>query len=318
MLHSAFVHARPPAASGPRKRTLRPRSVLPHRAARHGIHRSGARGARPRRHDRRSALQRVRRAAAARTAPGARRHRRHARARDRRGARARARGPSARARTCRSSSAATPRPRIRSRSCRPSRRRRARRRRARDAGDLSTRSHAASRCARARSGDPTRDGGIARTAGETGRFDARRRAAARAAARRRLAPPVRVPCASSDVADRNGARLPVPLFVLLDLAAARAIRARTVDRVGLPRTSQLRSAMSLRRRRSVLVSPVAQPGAGARAAAPRHPQAVDPRAEPDRSRRAGIRSCSKRGGRSRKTSTSSSASKRRPTKGSTG
>ena len=37
----------PAAPSGSRQRTVRSRSVLPHRAARHGIHRRRARGARP-------------------------------------------------------------------------------------------------------------------------------------------------------------------------------------------------------------------------------------------------------------------------------
>ena len=61
------------------------------------------------------------------------------------------------------------------------------------------------------------------------------------------------------------------------------VGARAVDRLGLPRLRVGRRPR-LRRRRSVLVSPVAQPGAGAGAAAPRHPQAVDPGAEPRRSR----------------------------------
>ena len=61
MLHSPLhCYGRPAAASRPGQRTIRPRSVLPHRAARHGIHRGGARGARPPRHARRSPLQRVR------------------------------------------------------------------------------------------------------------------------------------------------------------------------------------------------------------------------------------------------------------------
>ena len=128
-------------------------------------------------------------------------------------------------------------------------------------------------------------GGVRRTDGESGRLRPRRRSAPGPAARRWLASAVRLPRPSSDVADRDGARLPVPLFVLFDLAAARAIGSRAVDRVGLPGLRQLRRR-HLRRRRSVLVSPVAQPRAGHGAAAPRDPQEVDPGAEPGRSRRA--------------------------------
>ena len=78
---------------------------------------------------------------------------------------------------------------------------------------------------------------------------------------------------------------------------ARAVRERSID-ARLPRLRVGRRPR-LRRRRSVLASPVAQPRAGARAAAARHPQAVDSGAEPRRSRWRGIPSCSKRGGRSR-------------------
>ena len=52
-----------------------------------------------------------------------------------------------------------------------------------------------------------------------------------------VAAAVRLPRAPADLADRDRARLPVPLLVLLDLAAARALGARAVDRLGLPRTS---------------------------------------------------------------------------------
>ena len=53
---------------------------------------------------------------------------------------------------------------------------------------------------------------------------ARRGAAAGASSRRRVAPAVRVSGASPDLAGRDRARLPVPLLVLFDLAAARARR----------------------------------------------------------------------------------------------
>ena len=43
-----------------------------------------------------------------------------------------------------------------------------------------------------------------------------------------------MPRASARVADRDRARLSVPLLVLFDLAAARAIGARAIDRVGVP------------------------------------------------------------------------------------
>ena len=64
-------HECPAAASRARERAIRPRPVLPHRAARHGIHRRGARSARPPRHARRSALQPLaRRRRCARSRPG--------------------------------------------------------------------------------------------------------------------------------------------------------------------------------------------------------------------------------------------------------
>ena len=55
-----------------------------------------------------------------------------------------------------------------------------------------------------------------------------------------LARPVRLPRPSSDLAGRDGARLSVPLLVLLDLAAARAFRARALDRVRVSGHGELR------------------------------------------------------------------------------
>ena len=94
----------------------------------------------------------------------------------------------------------------------------------------------------------------------------------------------------------------------------RAVRLRSIESVcdDFEATGPAR----VRRGRSVLVSAGAQPRAGRGAEAARHPKALDPRAEPHRSRRSPSRSCSRRGVRSRRTSTSSSGSKRRPTKGS--
>ena len=111
---------------------------------------------------------------------------------------------------------------------------------------------------------PDGEGGDIRTRRRDRHARARRRAAAGATSRRRLAPPVRVPGASAVVARRDGARLSVPLLVLFDLAAARPRRARAVDRLGLPRL-RLGRRSRLRRRRSVLAPPVAQPRAGPRA-----------------------------------------------------
>ena len=93
---------------------------------------------------------------------------------------------------------------------------------------------------------------------------------------------------------------------------ARSVRERSID-VGL-RGLRGERRSPLHRRRSVLVSPVAQPRAGRGAAAPRHPQDVDPRAEPRRSRGPARGRCSRRGGRLPGTSTSSSGSRRRPTR----
>ena len=79
-----------------------------------------------------------------------------------------------------------------------------------------------------------RDGSVIRTAGESGTFEldevplpARHHVDA-------LAPALRVPGPSTDLAGGNGARLPVPLLVLFDLAAARARRARALDRLRVP------------------------------------------------------------------------------------
>ncbi len=159
-----------------------------------------------------------------------------------------------------------------------------------------------------------RSGETVTTPADPATLRARRGAAAGAASRGAVAASVRLSRASAGVADRDRARMSVPLLVLLDLAAARAVGAGAIDRLGLPR---LRGVWGprLRRRRSVLASPAAQPRARAGAAPPRHPQAVDSRAEPRRSRRAATRSCSRRGARSRRTSTSSSASRPRPTRG---
>ncbi len=88
-----------------------------------------------------------------------------------------------------------------------------------------------------------------------------------------------------DVADRDGARLPVPVLVLFHLAAARAIRPGAVDRIGVRRL-RARRRRRLRRRRSVLVSPLPESRAGSRAPEARDPQEVGARAEPRRYRRA--------------------------------
>ena len=149
---------------------------------------------------RRPAVQRAARAAAAAHAPGSRRHRRHARARDRRGPRARARGPARSRRTCRSSSAATPRRRIpepflvrptSTPSCSTMASGRCRR-----SCDALERGASARRRARVWR-LPTSDGGVMRTAANAGRLRPRRRAAAGAASRRWLAASVRLPGASS-------------------------------------------------------------------------------------------------------------------------
>ena len=128
-----------------------------------------------------------------------------------------------------------------------------------------------------------------------------------------VAAAVRLPRASADVAGRNRARLPVPLFVLLDLAAARALGARAFDRVGLPGFRGVGDHVFVaddlfwyHPSRSLALAKELR--------APRHPQALDPRPEPRRSGGAARRSCSKRGSRWRATSTSSSASKRRRTR----
>ena len=65
---------------------------------------------------------------------------------------------------------------------------------------------------------------------------------------------VRVPGASARLADRDGARLSVPLLVLLDLAAARAHRSRAIDRLRLPRL-RIGRRSRVRRRRSLLAPP---------------------------------------------------------------
>ena len=160
--------------------------------------------------------------------------------------------------------------------------------------------------------------------------DGRRRAFARRRARTRstlddvplparrlvdaLAPAVRLPRASPDLAGRDGARLSVPLLVLLDLAAACALGARALDRLGVRGSCQRAATTSS--------SPTICSGITRRAAG-RWPTSCGAaasarsgswcRAASTWSR--GTPICSRRGGRSPGTSTSSSASRRRPTKG---
>ena len=302
----------------PAQRTLRPRPVLPHRAARNGIHRGGARSARPSRHASPISASAGRSPARSGRPGRSGRHRRDARARDRRGPGARRASAHAGAGRARLSSAATPR--------RPTRQPFV-------TGDidavvLDDGERALPRIVRraasrdSRSGEvpglalPTGDGERGSdTTGDTGDVRAGRRAAAGAASRRRVAPAVRLSRASPGVAGRDGARAvrSAARSVRSGSCTRAAVRERSIDSVcrdfasvGDPR---------LRRRRSVLVPPGAQPRAGARAAAARHPQGMDPGAEPRRSRRAPCRSCSRRGGRSRGNSTSFSASRRRPTRG---
>ena len=129
---------------------------------------------------------------------------------------------------------------------------------------------------------PDGDGGILRTAGETGTLALDD---VPLPARHHVAPWRRqYACLAHrpDLAGRDRARLPVPMLVLLDLAAARACGARAVDRRRLPRLRVGRRPR-VRRRRSVLAPPVAEPGARARASAARRAQAVDSGAEPRRS-----------------------------------
>ena len=143
---------------------------------------------------------------------------------------------------------------------------------------------------------------------------ARRRAASGAASRRRLAPPVRLPRPSSDLAGRDGARLSVPLLVLLDLAAARALRARALDRVRVPGHGD---AAAMTSSSPTICSGITRPAARrwrsncAAAASARN--GFWSRAVPTSS--PGIATCSKCGGRLRTSSTSSSASRRRPNEG---
>ena len=194
------------------------------------------------------------------------------------------------------------------------RRRRARRWRARDAARSSRRWRRAA---------PLRDvPGLALSDGSGGDHPHRRRtrslrarcrAASGPASRRRLAPPVCLPRPSSDLAGRDRARLPVPLLLLLDLAAARALGARALDRVGLPGHGQLSATTSSspticsgitrraarRWRSSCAAAASARNGSWSRAGSTSSPA---------------MPTCSRRGGRSRRSSTSSSASRPRPTR----
>ena len=267
------------ASPGPGERAVRPRSVLPHRTARHGIHRGRARSARPPRDARRSALQPIARRADPRGAPDlvgiAAMHALETDEVIALAHRVRALSPGVPVVVGGHTAAAYPEPFL----VAGHRRGRGRRRRTRAAAvcdalargePLTTRAGAgAARRRRRRRPHGRRDRHAGRSTS----------AAARTASRRRVAPAVRLPGASPGVAGRDRARLPVPLLLLLDLAAARALGARAIDRRRLPRLRGGRRSR-VRRRRSVLAPPVAQPRAGARAAAARRPQAVDSGAEP--------------------------------------
>ena len=100
-----------------------------------------------------------------------------------------------------------------------------------------------------------------------------------------VAASVRVSRPSARVVDRDRAGMSVPLLVLFDLAAARAVGPGAFDRIGVPGLRRV-GRPRLRRRRSVLAPPAAQPRAREGAAPPRNPEAMDSRAEPRRSGRA--------------------------------
>ena len=212
----------------PGQRALRSRPVLPHRTARHGVHRRGARSARPSRDARRPAFQprrsnrscaRVRpdlvgiaamhaletddvlALAATRPRRVARRADRHRRPHRRGVSRAVPRPPTSAAVVLDDGELALPRV-----------------------------------CDALEHGATADDGSGPRAArSATARWSADRRRDRHAScstsvplpARHHvapLAPPVRLPGASADLAGRNRARMSVPLLVLFDLAAARAHR----------------------------------------------------------------------------------------------
>ena len=246
----------------------------------HGIHRGGARSARPPRHARRPSLPALRwpLTFVARVPPSSA-SRRCTRSKPTKWSRS----PSACercCRTCRSSSAATPPRRIRSRFWSP----------AVTAVVLDDGERAMPAiCAaidRRRAADDRARSGAARSrpargpnAGRDRHARARRGAAAGASSRRIVAAAVRVSGAPAGVSRRDGARLSVPLHVLLDLAGPRAHGPRAVDRLGVPGLRVGRRSR-VRRRRSVLAPSAAQPRTGARAPAPRRPQEMDPGPEP--------------------------------------
>ena len=217
--------------------------------------------------------------------PRPRRHRGHARARNRRRHGAGAARSTARARRAhrhrRAHRGGLPASlSARSRRCRDSRRWRE--------GGAADRGRHRGRPAVAGGSGPDGAGAVwrgYRHARGSGELRAGRGSAAGAPSRRAVAASVCVSGPSARMVDRDSAGLSVPLLVLFDLAAARALGSRAFDRIGVPGLRRVRGSR-IRRRRSVLVPPAAQPRAREGAAPPRHPEAVDPRAEPRRSGRA--------------------------------
>ena len=82
----------------------------------------------------------------------------------------------------------------------------------------------------------------------------RPRSASRARPRRALPQPLPLPALQARLADRDGARLPLPLQLLLGLAALRPLVPRAVDRRGRGRL-RVRRRQRLRRRRPLLEPP---------------------------------------------------------------